>query len=251
MFSVAIWLAACTSPSASPASAVPGPSDQAAAQDCPTIDLRDPSGEPVILTGTWQASDYGVYEMHQGASCLYWFGRSEYPGSEPGEYFATVLYGTIQRDFTIVGHWGDVPLSPDAALNYGEITLRLEFDMTVEPVQPVLRVTGATGGFGATAWVRSETVGPAEEIIGVLGGNYDELYQTGCVWIESVDRRYELLDLAGYGVRGNGTTMLLIDPQGRLVGQTGDPIRAVGRVAAPLGTCTDSTVLVEEFGLAP
>jgi hypothetical protein len=102
-------LSACASPSPSPDGVPPPASDQPAAQECPDLGLLNPSGSAVDLTGAWRANDFGLYNLYQDSSCLYWLGMSQYPGSASGEGWTNVLYAKIQTDYSIAGHWGSVP----------------------------------------------------------------------------------------------------------------------------------------------
>lgn len=225
----------------------PGASDQPAAQECPDLDLLDPSGSAVDLTGTWQANDFGLYDLHQDGSCLYWLGMSRYADSEPGEYWTNVLYATIRTDFSIAGHWGSVPHLPESDLGNGEITLEIGFESSADGSSPFLRAVNATGGFGGTAWVPVEALPAAVELEGTFGGNYDHLLQTGCFWLESGTDRFELIGSGGLDIRGD-PPLRVEDSRGRVLARVGDPIRAQGRVSASLGTnCVESAILVDEL----
>lgn len=243
-----VLIPACSSPPPPSASAGPDPSNQEAAQECAPIDLRAPSGHLVDLTGRWQVAGDGQFQLHQNGSCLYWFGWSDLPGTEPGTFWATVLYGTIHSDFTITGHWGDVQYQPTGVLNNGELVMRIDFEPFGDGDEPVIHATHATGGFGGNQWARAETISAAAEMDGVLGGNLDELFGTGCMWIESAGVRYLLLGLPDYGARGDGTVVRIIGPQGQVVAETGDALRINGRVAPLLGgDCTESAVIADSL----
>jgi hypothetical protein len=239
-----VALTACASPSPSPA-AIPAPSAQPPAQECREIDISAPSGTPLDLTGTWQANDAGVYDLHQDRSCLYWLGMSNYRGSEPGEYWTNVFYGTIRSDFTIAGHWGDVPYAPDAAMDNGEMTLSIDFDSSSGEEVPFLRSIEVTGGFGGSAWVPVDSLPTAVDLEGSFGGNYDHLLQTGCLWIQSGGQRYELIGDGGWSIRGD-PPIRVEDERGQVFAREGDTLRIHGQVVAGLGTgCVESAIWVE------
>lgn len=247
----AVILTACASPSPS-LEAIPGPSAQPAAQECHEIELLTESGSPLDLTGTWQGNDAGVYDLHQDRSCLYWLGMSNYRGSEPGEHWTNVFYGTIQSDFTIAGHWGDVPYGPGSGMNNGEMTLGIDFDASSGEEFPVLRRLEVTGGFGASAFVPVEALPAAVDLEGSFGGNYDHLLQTGCLWIQTGAQRYELLAAdIGWSIRGD-PPIRVEDERGQVFAREGDTLRIRGLVIASLGTgCVESAIWVEVLEPVP
>jgi hypothetical protein len=208
----------------------------------------------VALTGVWRANDFGVYDLHQTGSCLYWLGMSQYSGEEPGSSWTNVFSGTLQSDFTIVGRWADVPFNPDIpadALGRGTMTLLIDFDQSGEVERPVLRVANVTGGFGGSAWVLEEALAPTTELEGTFGGNVDALFQTGCTWIESSGLRYELIGDGGWVIRGD-PPMRVEDERGRVVARVDDPLRIRGRVSQALGTnCVEAAIMVEELDPTP
>jgi hypothetical protein len=241
---VMVALTACGSPAPSP-EVIVGPSAQPAAQECREIDLLTESGLPLDLTGTWQGNDAGVYDLNQDRSCLYWLGMSNYRGSEPGEYWTNVFYGTIQSDFTIAGHWGDVPYTPGADMDNGEITLGVDFDSSNGEEFPILRRLEATGGFGASAFVPVDALPAAVDLEGSFGGNYDHLLQTGCLWVQTGGQRYELIGDGGWSIRGD-PPIRVEDERGQVFAREGDTLRIHGQVMAGLGTgCVESAIWVE------
>ncbi|MEK6192322.1 MAG: hypothetical protein AABM41_08365 [Chloroflexota bacterium] len=247
---LAFFAAACGLADPTP-SLAPGESVQAEDPECRPIDILGPSGTGVVLTGVWRSNDFGVYDLHQTGSCLYWLGMSQYSGEEPGSSWTTVFSGILQSDFTIVGRWADVPFNPDIpadSLGRGTMTLRIGFDQSGEVERPVLRVANVTGGFGGSAWVLEESLAPAIELDGTFGGNVDPLFQTGCAWIESNGQRYELIGGEGWEVRGD-SPLRLEDGRGHVIARVDDPLRIRGRVSEALGTnCVETAILVEELG---
>jgi hypothetical protein len=240
----AVALTACASPSPSP-EAIPAPSAQPPAQECRETDLSAPDGTPLDLDGTWQGNDFGRYDIHQDGSCVYWLGRSHYSGSEPGEHWTNVLYGTIGSDLTITGHWGDVPYAPEATMNNGEITLHITFGASAGQDVPVLHTTHATGGFGGSAFVPVDALPAAVDLEGLFGGNYDHLLQTGCLWTQSGGQRYELIGDGGWSIRGD-PPIRVEDERGQVQSREGDTIRIHGVVEPALGTgCVESAILVD------
>ena len=203
--------------------------------------MRGPSGGRFLLSGVWRSNDYGRYSIQQEGSCVYWLGMSQWPGTEPGSFWTNIFFGTVQTDFTVAGHWGDVPFLQGGSQSEGTLTLRIGFDESGRLEKPVLHAIEATGGFGGTAWVLETTLDPALELDGLLG----EFSNVGCPvlgvdpdarvsWVESGAQRYELISLGD-------------------VGNPGDHIRVVGQVSALLGTgCLPSAMLVETIDfLAP
>ena len=244
------WLCACSSPSAS-AEPIPRPSDQEAAQECPALDLLGPSGATVDLTGKWRSNDLGVYDLHQYGSCFYWLGQSAYPDSQVGEFWTTVLVGTIGTDFTITAHWGDVPYLNTEFLGNGEMTLRIGFDSAGGQEIPVLRTIAVTGGFGGSTWVPEDSLQPAADLEGTFSGNYHNLLQTGCLWVQVGDVRYELHGDGGWVIRGD-PPLRIEDERGRVYARDGDIIRVNGIVSPALGSgCVESSVVVEEIEPSP
>lgn len=108
------------------------------------------------LTGTYMADDGGVYYMEQSGSTLWWAGLSldrQLPADfvwHRGLGFTNVFRGTINSDNTIVGEWSDV--SRGAALNSGTLTVKID---SSGGVTKLTKLT-ATGGFGATAWTKTD-----------------------------------------------------------------------------------------------
>jgi hypothetical protein len=104
---VALGGAGCQAPSgdASPAPTASAGASAAAAADCPDIDLSTPLGNRIDLNGTWtsgtsEAANLIVYEIHQSGECLWGRAYSAYVDQDPGESFDMILVGTIRPDFT-------------------------------------------------------------------------------------------------------------------------------------------------------
>ena len=243
---IAILIAACN-PTQPAASLAPGASAEDSSE-CPPIDIRGPSGTPVDLTGVWRSNDLGIYDLHQIGSCVHWLGMSQYLGEEPGSSWTNVFAGTVQSDLTIVGRWADVPFNPEAIphLGHGTMTLRIGFVQSGEVERPALRVVGASGEFGGSAWVLEDSLVPIE-LEGTFEGNADYLLQTGCVWIESGGQRYELIGDGGLRIRID-PPLRVEDGSGRVVARAGDPLRIRGLASEALGTdCVENAILVEEL----
>ena len=239
-----VGLAACT-PSKPQPSSLPDPSKQAAAADCPAINLRSPAGVQVGLTGTWRSNDTGLYYLNKDRACLSWLGQSQYLGEEPGWGWTQVFIGSVHPDFTISGTWNDVPYRHADNLGRGEITLRIEFDDSGPVEQIYLEAIGGTGGFGGFRWVLENSLPPPQEIIGTFEASTD----ANCAWIETAQgQRYEM------GGPGTGpmylrpTPLSLQDYVGNILYAPGDPIRAFGSVAPLLGSgCVESYVFASEY----
>jgi hypothetical protein len=112
------------------------------------VDLRDPSGDAVDLTGTWVTESWtpraGTYYFQQINSCLWWAGGFPLVGADPtfgptGKW-TTVFRGVIRSDLTIAGDWTDVHREcalvtvlachggPSRPGTGGSISLRIQFD---------------------------------------------------------------------------------------------------------------------------
>jgi hypothetical protein len=124
---------------------------------CETLELRDPSGARIDLSGEWSANDEGQYKLKQVGDCLTWVGLSFFEDQSLGDSWITTFRGRIRTDRTISGEFLDVfstapgsgtleLLIADEADAYGGLTLTL---------------TKATGSpFGGSFW---ERVPPPEE----------------------------------------------------------------------------------------
>jgi len=247
---ILILLAACSQ--TQPAGSVVPAGSAEEASECSPIDIRGPSGEPFDLTGVWRSNDFGVYDLRQIGSCVYWLGMSQYSGEEPGSSWTNVFAGAMQSDLTIVGRWADVPFNPESIpwLNHGTLTLRIGFVQSGEVERPALRFVSSSAPFGGSAWVLEESLAPVE-LDGIFGGNVDHLLQTGCVWLESGGQRYELIGDGGWRIRYD-PPIRVEDASGRVVARADDPLRIRGRVSEALGTnCVENAILVEEIDPTP
>ena len=215
------------------------------------MNLVSPSGATFDLTGKWRSNDGGLYDVRQRQSCFYWLGRSTYPDTQIGEIWTNVLVGTIGSDFTITARWGDVPYLNTEFFGNGEMSLRIGFESADGQEFPVLRTTAVTGGFGGNAWVPEDSLPPAADLEGIFSGNYHNLLETGCLWVQVGDVRYELHGDGGWVFRGD-PPLRIEDERGRVYARDGDVIRVHGVVAPGLGTgCVESSVLVEEINPEP
>ena len=111
---------ACTT-----ADTTPGPSESEAAATataseglpaCDPIDLLDPSGARVDLTGTWRVPGGGpVYYLYQDGDCFWYAGGfAASDGTQdwgPLGLYTIVFEGTMQSDFTIPGRWAVVRMA--------------------------------------------------------------------------------------------------------------------------------------------
>ncbi len=104
-------LAACASPSGTPAqspvqsgpAATSGEMPVSGIADCQPLDLLLPSGEPLDLTGSWEGNDLGPYQMRQFGDCLWWIGQSA--------TYSMLFFGRVNSDFTVAGPWSTVAAS--------------------------------------------------------------------------------------------------------------------------------------------
>jgi len=97
-------------PTATQSEAVPTPDAEA---ECGFIDLRDPDGAQIDLTGTWRHAQGGpVYYLYQDGTCVWYAGGFAASGGDqtwgPLGLFTVVFEGTVAADFTISGRWASV-----------------------------------------------------------------------------------------------------------------------------------------------
>jgi hypothetical protein len=134
---LAIGVAGCAGPAASvlpsPSAAVP-PSLSSGAE-CDPIDLRDPSGTRIVLTGTWREPGGGpVYYVYQDRDCLWYVGGFAASDGEqvwgPLGLFTITFQGRVAADFTIVGQWAVVRTAGNSfeGNDWHEKTWTLEFE---------------------------------------------------------------------------------------------------------------------------
>lgn len=134
--------AGSVTPSASPSVA---PAVGAGAGDCPAIDLRDPGGARIELTGTWREPGGGpVYYMFQDGECLWYVGGFAASDGEqvwgPLGLFTITFQGRVAADFTIVGRWAVVRTAGNSFLRneWHDKTWTVEFESSSEGYDAVL-----------------------------------------------------------------------------------------------------------------
>lgn len=96
--------------------------------ECQPLDLVLPSGEPLDLSGSWQANDLGPYQLRQFGDCLWWVGQNA--------TFSLVFFGHLNSDFSVTGEWATVSASDhviggirnpaDLYIGTGTLSLRIE-----------------------------------------------------------------------------------------------------------------------------
>jgi hypothetical protein len=104
--------------------------------DCPNIDLRNPVGDRIDLTGTWETEREGIrsgiYFLRQVGECV-WFAGSfprvpETHPSGPLGFSTVVFQGRVGTDFVVTGKWVDVrDVGSGHPGSGGSITLQIEF----------------------------------------------------------------------------------------------------------------------------
>jgi hypothetical protein len=108
---------ACTVSSPSPeptqSHAAATPTASATTAACSPIDLRDPAGARVDLTGTWRVPGGGpVYYLYQDGDCFWYAGGfAASDGTQewgPLGLYTIVFEGTLKSNFTIPGRWAVV-----------------------------------------------------------------------------------------------------------------------------------------------
>jgi hypothetical protein len=206
------------------------------------------------LSGNWIGNDFGRFGLHQDGSCVQWVGHSHPPGEDLGEGWTNVLTGTISRDFTISARWGDVPYYPGLSTEFfhaGSLDLAIEFGGSGPDEFPTLKVVFATGGFGTTRLVPETALPPPVTLDGTLGGNFDHLLQTGCIWIESGGQRYELFGDGGWSLRSD-LNLRIENDLGQVFAREGDPIRITGITSPGLASgCVENAILIQELDPSP
>lgn len=95
---------------------MPPGASEAAGTSCGPIDLRDPAGARVDLTGTWRVPGGGpVYYLYQDGDCFWYAGGfAASDGTQdwgPLGLFTIVFEGTISPDFGIPGRWAVVRMA--------------------------------------------------------------------------------------------------------------------------------------------
>jgi hypothetical protein len=244
---LALTLAGCSAsqPSSTPADGLaggPGPL-------CPEIQLADPNGDGVQLTGQWLATDFGTYSMTQRESCLHWLGLSPAIGEDPaGTWWTNVFVGRIESDFTINGEFADVPYpyyyDEGVNPNSGELTLDLTFfDDDSGAVWPTLQLVELqySPGYGGEYWVPEDALPPRAELRGTYGF-------TDCPWLEVDGVRYELAEWQ-YETADQGQLL----EGGQVVARPGDELLVEGQVwpAPTPTTCVSDLLLAWHIEVAP
>lgn len=113
----------------------------------------------IDLTGPWAGDDGGIYYIRQLGTVIAWNGMSGRgdPPTELGRDWNNVARGEIQKDFTILVDWADVPRGH--IHGYGTLNLKVGPDASgnIE-----ITKTSETGtGFGNTVWTRCAPGFPA------------------------------------------------------------------------------------------
>lgn len=113
--------------------------------DCPPLELRDPGGTRVVLTGTWRQPGGGpVYYLYQDGSCLWYAGGFAASDGEQDwgklGLFTIIFEGTVQADFTIPGRWAVVRMAGTsfAGNTWEEKTWTMEFESSDTGFEVVL-----------------------------------------------------------------------------------------------------------------
>ena len=109
----------CSSPDTSVApvaSATESPSAAVGPSDCVPINLLDPGGVRIDLTGTWREPGGGpVYYVYQDGSCVWYAGGFAASDGEQDwgklGLFTVVYNGELKSDFTIGGRWAVVRMA--------------------------------------------------------------------------------------------------------------------------------------------
>ena len=154
---------------------------------------------------------------------------SQYRDAELGTSWTNVFYGTIQNDFTVDGHWGDVPHTPEAEMGNGEITLHIDFDTSGEEFPPP-DDDPPDGRLRRTAFV------PVDELRRPLmskarsAATSTIFSRPDACGSSPGDQRYKLIGDGGWSIRGD-PPLRVEDERGRVVAREGDPIRVNGFVS--------------------
>ena len=161
---VAIGVAGCTSPAASvpPSPSASTPPSLSSGAECVPIDLRDPSGTRIILTGTWREPGGGpVYYLYQDGDCLWYVGGFAASDGEqvwgPFGMFTITFQGRVAADFTVVGRWAVVRTSGNSFLgnDWQDKTWNVEFEPSADGFDVVLTSPpDDNGAFTATRLVK-------------------------------------------------------------------------------------------------
>jgi hypothetical protein len=147
---VLLGLIGCAAPSPVPAwQETPTAPGTNTLDECPDVQLRTPTGEPINLSGTWVSGSERAYYVYQSGACVWWAGgfatsdtsdRLRYDGLGWATF---VFIGQLAADFTVSGTWSVVRTGGEARTRYwGTATYQVEFE---DPDGLVLRRTDLGG----------------------------------------------------------------------------------------------------------
>lgn len=114
---------------------------------CRTIDLQDPSGQRVDLTGTWRTPGGGglTYYALQDGDCV-WITGGFLPADDDRGFrtlgeFTLLFSGRLRSDFTVSGQWAYLEYvsgggSEGSSTGPGGWTLDVGEPMTLQPFDP-------------------------------------------------------------------------------------------------------------------
>lgn len=135
-----VALAAACGPTSQGGESLPPPAaspSQGAFTACVSQDLREPNGDRLDLSGTWQASGDGdIYFLSQVGSCVSWAGG--FPSSQAAVdafgsvygWHTVVFQGVVDPSFTLHGRWAEARQAPEhrGPIGYGETTWEIGFE---------------------------------------------------------------------------------------------------------------------------
>ena len=159
-----LGLAVVTACAASGSPPSPGPTAPLATpevqHECEDVELRSPGGDIVFLSGRWIGSGDpnalprpSVYQIRQTNNCIVWVGLSAEEGEALGESWLESFSGYVRPDFTVVGHWDELPDG-----GRGSVTVGIEFVTADGQEEVELHMLSSTGNIHRTkSWVRQDT----------------------------------------------------------------------------------------------
>lgn len=129
---------------------------------CVPIDLRDPDGAHIDLTGTWREIGGGpVYYVFQDGECFWYVGGFTASDGEqvwgPLGLFTITFQGRVAADFTIVGRWAVVRVAGNSFVgnDWHDKTWTVEFESSSDGYDVVLTSPpDENGAFAATRLVK-------------------------------------------------------------------------------------------------
>ena len=150
--------AGSATPSASLSASPSAPTVSSSESDCVPIDLRDPGGAKIDLTGTWREPGGGpVYYLYQDGTCVWYVGGFAASDGEqtwgPLGLFTMTFEGRAAADFTVVGRWAVVRTAGNSFVRneWQEKTWTLEFEPSTDGFVVILTsAPDETGAFTAT-----------------------------------------------------------------------------------------------------